>query len=325
VITDIYRAIADSDICIADLTGRNPNVSYELGVAHSLAKPVVMITQKVEDVPFDYKHLRIIAYDPLVVGWEHLLADSLTKTAAEVLRRPSDYVVFEGAATQAAKMRQHLIDIFFDVNCTLDKHDIVRMDVHGHAHVETTWTFDAHSNIYHLCEHRAIERPGKMEIRRAYDRINGRDMDVVELTRTSTRLSYMMMMSNFKRPEQRFVLDTALYLENYLAPLPRTGSVSMVHQAARRSNIRYKRLREDFRLPKTSEYRHAYAEYVNHPLPKMIGTRIEVVEEDDAYVITALYETTKPFDHEVGIVIYAGTTSTKPKGRKSITPTRRRK
>jgi len=41
---------------IADCTGRNPNVFYEIGIAHTLGRNVVMITEA--DVPFDLRHLR---------------------------------------------------------------------------------------------------------------------------------------------------------------------------------------------------------------------------------------------------------------------------
>ena len=46
IIDDIHKAILNSQICIADVTGRNPNViSYELGMAHALRKPAIIITQ----------------------------------------------------------------------------------------------------------------------------------------------------------------------------------------------------------------------------------------------------------------------------------------
>ncbi|MBK8458801.1 MAG: hypothetical protein IPL43_00105, partial [Micropruina sp.] len=49
----ILRLIARSRIIIANLSGRNPNVLYELGICHALAKTVIMVTSELEDVPFD--------------------------------------------------------------------------------------------------------------------------------------------------------------------------------------------------------------------------------------------------------------------------------
>lgn len=62
IIQDIVSLIDRSSIVICDCTDRNPNVFYEIGIAHSLGKQVILITQKPDDVPFDLRHLRYIRY-----------------------------------------------------------------------------------------------------------------------------------------------------------------------------------------------------------------------------------------------------------------------
>ena len=47
---------------VADLTSANPNVFYELGLAHALKKPVILITQSIADIPFDLKSYRLLEY-----------------------------------------------------------------------------------------------------------------------------------------------------------------------------------------------------------------------------------------------------------------------
>jgi hypothetical protein len=78
VIADILASINGADYLIADLTGRNPNVYYELGYAHALGKPVILLTQQIADVPFDLKHQRLIAYSDTVAG-AAALRDTLEK------------------------------------------------------------------------------------------------------------------------------------------------------------------------------------------------------------------------------------------------------
>ncbi len=68
IMNDIVQAITSADYLIADLTGRNPNVFYELGLAHSTGKPVILLTQDVSDVPFDLQHQRLIEYADTVAG-----------------------------------------------------------------------------------------------------------------------------------------------------------------------------------------------------------------------------------------------------------------
>jgi hypothetical protein len=59
----ILEFIREANVCVADLTETNPNVMYEVAVAHSLQKPVVLITQgEPETLPFDIRHHRVIRY-----------------------------------------------------------------------------------------------------------------------------------------------------------------------------------------------------------------------------------------------------------------------
>lgn len=62
ILQRIYNQISKADVIIADMTGRNPNVFYEAGYAHALGKPVILLTQAAEDIPFDLKHYPHIVY-----------------------------------------------------------------------------------------------------------------------------------------------------------------------------------------------------------------------------------------------------------------------
>jgi hypothetical protein len=62
VIQDVWTAIWRTRVLIADCTDRNPNVFYEIGMAHTVGKPVILITKHETDVPFDLRHLRFIKY-----------------------------------------------------------------------------------------------------------------------------------------------------------------------------------------------------------------------------------------------------------------------
>jgi hypothetical protein len=62
LVNDVVALIARSKTVICDLTGRNANVFYEAGIAHTLGREVVLITQSAADVPFDLGHHRYITY-----------------------------------------------------------------------------------------------------------------------------------------------------------------------------------------------------------------------------------------------------------------------
>lgn len=62
VMEDVWESICAARIVIADVSDRNPNVFYELGICHTLGKEVVILTQRASDVPFDIRHRRYIEY-----------------------------------------------------------------------------------------------------------------------------------------------------------------------------------------------------------------------------------------------------------------------
>ncbi|HDX8377648.1 hypothetical protein ACET8C_05015 [Aeromonas veronii] len=63
ILGHIVAEIASSRIIIANLSGRNPNVFYELGIAHALGKPVLLVSETLDEVPFDIKNQRILTFN----------------------------------------------------------------------------------------------------------------------------------------------------------------------------------------------------------------------------------------------------------------------
>ncbi len=86
IMEDIWQAINEAGIIISDLTGRNPNVFYETGIAHTLGKEVILLTQSRDDVPFDVKHIRYLPYTYTPPGAKKLEAD-LERTLMNILPR----------------------------------------------------------------------------------------------------------------------------------------------------------------------------------------------------------------------------------------------
>ena len=62
IIKDVVSNLVNSEIVIADLTGLNPNVMYEIGVRHALTNKTILITQDINSLPFDLRDLRTIEY-----------------------------------------------------------------------------------------------------------------------------------------------------------------------------------------------------------------------------------------------------------------------
>jgi hypothetical protein len=82
IIQDIVSLIDRSRVVICDCTGRNPNVFYEIGIAHTLGREVILITQNKGDIPFDLRHLRYVLYLNNAEGREALSTALETRLSA---------------------------------------------------------------------------------------------------------------------------------------------------------------------------------------------------------------------------------------------------
>jgi hypothetical protein len=86
IMQDIWAGLNEARLVLADLTGRNPNVFYEVGIAHTLGKPLILLSADGGDaIPFDLNRFRHILYDFTPSGQRALRA-SLGTVLPEILR-----------------------------------------------------------------------------------------------------------------------------------------------------------------------------------------------------------------------------------------------
>ena len=93
IINDIWAFTKRAKIVLADLSKKNPNVFYELGLAHSLSKPAILVTEAITDVPFDLQSLRVIVYNKDEPDWGNILKRKITNSIQEVLDSPQSAVL----------------------------------------------------------------------------------------------------------------------------------------------------------------------------------------------------------------------------------------
>lgn len=111
----IYRQIETADFVIADMTGRNPNVFYEVGYAHALGKLVTLLTQSADDIPFDLKHHRHIVYGKSI----QTLKASLTKEF-EWLRGEAEARKFKSFSVALTRKSGNLVKGLYQADAEVD-------------------------------------------------------------------------------------------------------------------------------------------------------------------------------------------------------------
>ena len=85
IFEDIKREIAEAKVVIAEITAPNQNVFYELGYAHALNKPTVLLAQRGKELPFDIRSYRVIFYED-TIGGKPIVEQNLRKHLHAILK-----------------------------------------------------------------------------------------------------------------------------------------------------------------------------------------------------------------------------------------------
>ncbi len=93
IVNDIWSLTKAARLILADLSAKTPNVFYELGLAHALAKPAILVAESMEDIPFDLRALRVIVYNKNESNWGDMLRNKIQTAITEVLAAPLNSVL----------------------------------------------------------------------------------------------------------------------------------------------------------------------------------------------------------------------------------------
>lgn len=127
ILERIYSEIRSADIVIADMTGQNANVFYEVGFAHGLKKLCILLTQDSADIPFDLKHQRHIVYGASIAKLKLDLKANLEWAKSEVSRRRKSGIQLKHEVTASLEKRPEKTPMFADVTAYF------RIDLHNES------------------------------------------------------------------------------------------------------------------------------------------------------------------------------------------------
>ncbi len=126
ILERIYRQIDSCDFVIAEMTGRNPNVFYEVGYAHAKGKLCALVTQSADDIPFDLKHHTHVVYNGSVKDLREKLSPKVEWLKKESERRKIETISIEAAAKSGFLEKKDWFhrgnfDLQIDLNNTSNK------------------------------------------------------------------------------------------------------------------------------------------------------------------------------------------------------------
>lgn len=95
----IYRQIEQCDFIIAEMSGQNPNVFYEVGYAHAKGKLCILVTKSASDIPFDLKHHSHVVYDGSIDDLKTKLTPKIEWLKAEVQSQSTKTISVKASAS----------------------------------------------------------------------------------------------------------------------------------------------------------------------------------------------------------------------------------
>lgn len=144
ILERIYRQIESADFIIADMTGRNPNVFYEVGFAHAKKKPVILITKDAHDIPFDLKHHRHLIYGDKITDLREKLEADIKWLKADIEKSRAVPITISNRPLTGDLTKTkwaHTGEVTFKLDLT-NSTDIKSPDIEAiYLHTGPGWTF----------------------------------------------------------------------------------------------------------------------------------------------------------------------------------------
>ena len=156
ITSQVIEHVVDSPIVIADLTGHNPNVFYELAIRHAIRKPFVQMIRKDEGIPFDVATARTVVYELDLDGAANA-ADEVARHIQSLIDDPSDLETpisvtldlqsLRSAADQENSGLRHVLPLLEDINSAVhnNSNEISRLrDTGVQTTARTAWNSGIH-------------------------------------------------------------------------------------------------------------------------------------------------------------------------------------
>lgn len=140
IVQDIWTYTKQAKLILADLTDKNPNVFYELGLAHALAKPAILLAESIEYVPFDLRALRVLIYNKNIPDWGDVLKLSIQQYIKEIIASPLKAVlptfldVDEIKHTKITPEGKALLEIQQEIELLKKERYIPSIEIRGNNH-----------------------------------------------------------------------------------------------------------------------------------------------------------------------------------------------
>lgn len=263
IISDITEGIAKADIVLADLTNRNPNVNYELGIAHTLGKPTILIAQSKADISFDYQHIRIYFYDTSDINWQNDLSKYISNSINVIKNNPTGFSLFDYALVEKKSEQKksnqnitsYLSSIYKQQKAEINYEYEFYIDESGNALIETVFHVRTNKE-FSLLKYKIFNAiPGNIEIKSVVEIGNNKSVNYF-ISEKGDYFKGIYMLLDTKPKNYSFRVKLIVFAENYITDLIlKNKSISYHHTDNRQDKeIQYNDRLVKYYFPSTDKF-----------------------------------------------------------------------
>lgn len=110
IIQDIWTHIRNARVVLAELSGRNPNVMYEVGLAHAIGKPIIILTRNEDDIPFDLRSLRYVYYEVSNPFWGDNLRSKIEDMLDKIIENDQLAAHLNGISAEFKRLPEPIVE-----------------------------------------------------------------------------------------------------------------------------------------------------------------------------------------------------------------------
>jgi hypothetical protein len=277
ITNQIYKQIEAASLLIADVTGMNPNVSYELGIAHGLNKPVILISQSLDGLPFDYKAYRTVLYN-LQDGQDlqkkiHRSIEALLNTTFEPVHR-----FFGQLEKEKTNFLGHLKEIYYQYEYTMTQENTYEVLDEKSAILHRKYTITPRTSMSHYFQIIRINKGNKanFKILSVKDTATNNDLVYLMNSLTDDELSFYILTRNLQQIGKSFMIEITVSCDYYFADMfgPK-GAEYIGGMPLEKSKADYRSITEIIVFPDQPPFQQSYLKIIHDPATKNIGRIIK--------------------------------------------------
>lgn len=260
----VFSEISKSKIIIADVSNKNPNVIYELGIAHTLHKPVIILAQDIDDVPFDYRHRQVYIYSLENTNWKEQLERMIVDLFQQIRGKYEVVNWMDSRLETEASIKEFLLRTYTSGKTTLNFESTIECDLKGNVTVDQDWIIFPDVNMSHLYHEIYIDKPGEIRIEEITDVYYGAALSPYIRDYSSKQLRYFVLFKDLKPSGIQFMINIKYSAENYMSNLFEKNKVVMFYKNSRGTSVTFGYRTEKYIFPRNSKTEKLRVKYIEN-------------------------------------------------------------